>query len=112
MEPQSASLTSDAFQLFLKEAPAHAEAWMTAVQRLSDANSLDEKTRALVYIGILAALRLESGLPFHVAHAQRLGATRSDIISAILTGLPAAGMGVLSALPAAMRGLEVSGANP
>jgi alkylhydroperoxidase/carboxymuconolactone decarboxylase family protein YurZ len=111
MEPTSARLTSDAFQLFLKEAPAHAEAWMTAVQKLSDANSLDEKTRALIYIGILAALRLESGLPFHVAHARRLGATKGDVISAILTGLPAAGMGVLSALPAAMRGLDGAGAD-
>jgi alkylhydroperoxidase/carboxymuconolactone decarboxylase family protein YurZ len=108
MQAQSPQLTSDAFQLFLTEAPAHAEAWMTTVQRLSDASSLDEKTRALVYIGILAALRLESGLPFHVAHAQRLGATRSDVISAILTGLPAAGMAVVAALPAVMRGLEIA----
>lgn len=112
MEPQSAQLTSDAFQLFLKEAPAHAQTWMTAVQHLGNANTLDEKTRALVYIGILAALRLESGLPFHVAHAQRLGATRSDVISAVLTGLPAAGMAVVAALPAAMRGLDVAGADP
>jgi len=99
-------LTSDAFQLFQTEAPAHAQAWMSAIQQLGEANTLDPKTRALVYVAILAALRMESGLPFHVAHARRLGASRADVISAILTGLPATGMAVVSALPAVVRAYE------
>lgn len=99
-------LTSNAFQVFLTEAPAHAAAWMSAVQQLGEASSLDEKTRTLVYVAVLAALRLESGLPFHVAHARRLGASRAEVVSAILTGLPAAGMAVTSALPAVVRAYE------
>jgi alkylhydroperoxidase/carboxymuconolactone decarboxylase family protein YurZ len=99
-------LASDAFHIFQTEAPAHAQAWMAAVQGLGAASALDEKTRALVYLGVLAALRMESGLPFHAAHARRLGATRAEVISAVLTGLPAAGMAVVAALPAVTRAFE------
>ena len=101
-------LTCDAFQLFLSEAPAHAQVWMTAVHQLGEVNTLDEKTRALVYVAVLAALRMESGLPFHVAHARRLGASRPEVISAILTGLPAAGMAVVTTFPAVMRALDLA----
>ena len=99
-------LISDAFQLFLKESPKHAQAWMNAVRGLSEASALDEKTRTLSYLAVLAALRLESGVPFHVAHAKELGATRDEIISAILVGLPAAGHRVTQALPAALRAYD------
>jgi alkylhydroperoxidase/carboxymuconolactone decarboxylase family protein YurZ len=102
-------LTSDAFQLFLTEAPAHAQAWMSAVENLGKASDVDPKTRALVYVGILAALRLESGLPFHLAHAKQLGASRSEVVSAVLTGLPAAGMAVIAALPAVARAFDNDG---
>jgi alkylhydroperoxidase/carboxymuconolactone decarboxylase family protein YurZ len=101
-------LTSDAFQMFLREAPAHAQAWMDAVNQLGAANTLDEKTRALVYVAVLAALRMESGLPFHVTHARRLGASRSDVISAILAGLPTAGMAVVTTFPAVVRALDLA----
>ena len=99
-------LISDAFQLFLKESPKHAQAWMNAVRGLGEASALDEKTRTLSYLAVLAALRLESGVPFHVAHAKELGATRDEIISAILVGLPAAGHGVTQVLPAALRAYD------
>lgn len=99
-------LISDAFQLFLKESPTHAQAWMNAVRGLSEASALDEKTRTLSYLAVLAALRLESGVPFHVAHAKELGATRDEIISAILVGLPAAGNAVTQVLPAALRAYD------
>lgn len=99
-------LISDAFQLFLKESPKHAQAWMNAVRGLSEASALDEKTRTLSYLAVLAALRLESGVPFHVAHAKELGATRDEIISAILVGLPAAGHRVTQLLPAALRAYD------
>jgi alkylhydroperoxidase/carboxymuconolactone decarboxylase family protein YurZ len=53
---------SDAFQAFLKEAPQHAEVWMTAVRDLGAASALDEKCAHLAYLAVLAALRLESGV--------------------------------------------------
>jgi hypothetical protein len=42
----------------------------------------------LTYNGLVAALRLESGLPFHVKMARSLDATREEIINTIIVGLP------------------------
>jgi alkylhydroperoxidase/carboxymuconolactone decarboxylase family protein YurZ len=99
-------LVSDAFQLFAKESPTHAQAWMNAVRTLREASALDAKTHVLAYLAVLAALRLESGLAFHVAHAKEIGASREEVISALLVGLPAAGHVVTQALPAALRAYD------
>ena len=101
------TLMSDAFQLFLNESPKHAQAWMNAVRSLGDASVLDAKTRALAYLAVLAALGLEGGVPFHVAHAREAGASRDEIISAILAGRPAAGNVVTNVLPAAVRAYDL-----
>lgn len=93
---------SKAFLAFSQEAPDHARVWGETVQGLAEANKLDEKTTSLVYIGILAALGLESGVPFHVAAAKNAGATRDEVISAILVGLTPAGHKVTQVLPAAL----------
>ena len=95
-------LISPAFQPFMKEAPQHAQAWGTMVQGLSSASALDKKTTALAYLAVLAALRLESGIPFHVQTAKQAGASREEVISAILVGLPAAGNAVTQVLPTAI----------
>jgi len=54
----------------------------------------------------LAALRMESGVPFHVKLAKEAGASRADVISAVLVGLPAAGHGVTHVLPAAIEAYD------
>jgi alkylhydroperoxidase/carboxymuconolactone decarboxylase family protein YurZ len=100
------SLLSPAFQAFLTEAPAHAASWMGAVRGLGEASALDEKTEALAYLAVLAALRLESGVPFHVVAARNAGATREEVVSAVLVGLPAAGNAVLQSLPAALSAYD------
>jgi alkylhydroperoxidase/carboxymuconolactone decarboxylase family protein YurZ len=97
---------SSAFQSFMSEAPQHAQAWSSMVQGLASAGALDKKTAAIAYLAVLAALRLESGIPFHVQAAKRSGVSRDEIISAILVGLPAAGHIVTQALPAALKAYE------
>lgn len=99
-------LISNAFQVFMKESPKHAQAWMSAVRDLANASALDKKTETLAYLAVLAALRLESGVPFHVAHAKQAGASRNEVISAILVGLPAAGNAVTLALPIAIQAYD------
>ena len=99
---------SNAFQTFLQEAPGHSGAWMGAVQGLAGASALDEKTGELAYLAVLAVQRMESGIPFHVAAAKKAGATRAEIISAILVGLPAAGQVVIGCLPAALAAYDAS----
>ncbi len=97
---------SPSFAAFLSQAPAHAKAWMEAVGGLGMASALDAKTQALAYLAVLAALGRESGVPFHAAEALAAGASRDEVISAILIGLPLAGQGVLTSLPAALAVLE------
>src|SRR5574341_1929971 len=100
------SKMSNAFQAFMKEAPGHSQAWMAAAQGLEKASALDKKTGELAYLAVLAAMRLESGLPFHVHTAKAAGASREEVISAILIGLPAAGNIVVQALPAALAAYD------
>ena len=97
---------SRAFQVFLERAPKHAGAWMTAVQALGEASALDKKTSALAYLAVLAALRLDSGVPFHVKLAKEAGASRDEVISAVLVGLPAAGNGITQSLPVAVEAYD------
>lgn len=96
-------LVSEAFRLFAQESPKHARAWMNAVRGLAEASALDRKTQALAYLAVLAAARLESGVPFHVAQAKQAGASREEVVSAVLVGLPAVGNVVTQALPAAIE---------
>jgi alkylhydroperoxidase/carboxymuconolactone decarboxylase family protein YurZ len=100
------SSVSNAFQTFIKEAPEYQKIWLETVQKLDSASKLDSKTEELAYIAVLAAVRLEGGLPFHVKHAKSLGATREEIISAVLVGLPAVGNTVIQALPIALNAFD------
>ena len=99
---------SASFQAFLSEAPGHAQAWIEAAQKLGAASALDDKTAALTYLAVLAATRLERGVPFHAAQAKAAGATREEVVSAILIGLPAAGNQVVQVLPAALAAYDVA----
>lgn len=97
---------SNAFQAFFDEAPGHARAWMGAVEGLGQASALDPKTRALAYLAVVAAARITSGVAFHVKHARALGASRAEVVSALLVGLPAVGHGVTAALPEALAAYD------
>jgi alkylhydroperoxidase/carboxymuconolactone decarboxylase family protein YurZ len=99
---------SAAFQTFLQEAPGHAKAWLAAAEALDGASALDKKCEHLAYLAVLAALRLDSGVPFHVQLAKRAGASRAEVISAILVGLPAAGNAVTASLPAAIAAYDAT----
>jgi alkylhydroperoxidase/carboxymuconolactone decarboxylase family protein YurZ len=95
-------LVSNAFQVFLKEAGNIATPWMEAVKKIESSGYLDHKTAELAYISVLSVLQLDSGLPFHVKSAREKGATREEIIGAVLVGLPAAGIKVTQSLPIAL----------
>jgi alkylhydroperoxidase/carboxymuconolactone decarboxylase family protein YurZ len=100
------SMVSNAFKTFMKEAPAYQKIWMETAQQLDSVSKLDKKTGELAYIAVLAAARLEGGLPFHVLHAKSLGATRDEIIGAVLVGLPAVGNVVIQVLPVAINAYD------
>lgn len=100
------SQVSNAFQTFISEAQDYQKIWMETVQKLGSVSKLDPKTEELSYIAVLASSRLEGGIPFHVKHAKSLGATREEIISAVLVGLPAVGNIVIQSLPIALNAYD------
>lgn len=76
------------------------------IQAVGAASALDEKSGALAYIAVLAALNRVSGIPFHVVAAKAAGATREEVVSAVFVGLPAAGHVVTQALPGALAAYD------
>ena len=59
-------------------------------------------TRASRDYSRFAALRMETGLCTHVARAKLAGASREEVVSAIMVGVPVAGAMVLRMVPAAI----------
>jgi alkylhydroperoxidase/carboxymuconolactone decarboxylase family protein YurZ len=96
----------NALEAFAHEAPGHAQAWMGAVRGLDEASALDRKTEELAALAVAAALRLEDDVPLQVRSAKGAGASREEVISAVLVGLPLAGRGVTHALPAAIASYD------
>lgn len=90
------------FTLFMTETPEMGQAHMEMVKQNAQASSLDKKTQELAYIAVLSAIRMIGGLNFHVKSAKTLGATRDEIKSAVLIGLPVAGITLVDALEAAL----------
>lgn len=97
---------SKAFEIFASETPEYQAIWMETVQKLDRVSKLDKKTEELAYLAVLSAARLESGIPFHTKMAKSYGATREEIVSSILVGLPAVGNCVISALPIALSAYD------
>jgi alkylhydroperoxidase/carboxymuconolactone decarboxylase family protein YurZ len=92
----------ESVQKFIDEAPEFAQTWMRGMHSLEEASALDDKTAALATLAVLAAQRMHGAIPFFVQRAKNAGATRNEVISAILVGLPAAGSAVSQALPFAV----------
>jgi len=94
---------SEGFQAVFREKPEVMRAWLKADEVLAEHSALDPKTSELAYLAVLAALGLERGIAFHAAEAKQRGASRDEVISAVLVGLPAAGNRVIEAVAEALR---------
>ncbi|MNP69844.1 Carboxymuconolactone decarboxylase family protein [compost metagenome] len=79
---------------------------MEFISNIGLACKLDRKTELLAYLSVLASSSLESGIPFHVKEAKKEGATREEIVSSILVGLPAVGNCVIKSLPIALSAYD------
>lgn len=99
---------SSSFEAFAKDAPEHQQAFGQLVKTWGDLSALEDKTNHLSYLAVLAATGKTSGIPFHVMLAKKSGASREEVISAILIGLPAVGNEVINALPIAVEAYDVN----
>ncbi|PXV89194.1 alkylhydroperoxidase/carboxymuconolactone decarboxylase family protein YurZ [Lachnotalea glycerini] len=93
---------TEGFSIFMKEAEETGQAYNKMIMQLSQSSALDKKTHELAYISVLSAVKMTGGLEFHVKSAKKLGASRDEVKSAVLVGLPAVGVTVIEALKPAL----------
>ena len=94
------------FQVFLEEAPEFAQAWLQGINGLQEASALDEKTEALVGLALMAVAGMTGAVPFFVKKAREIGASRDEVTSAVLAGLPWVGSKVALVLPEALQAYD------
>ncbi len=100
-------MNENLMDLFQKEAPEVAKAFDGLIQSLVSSKGLDEKTKQLIYIAMKAAQGDGTAVKFHVQMAKKLGATKAEVIDAVLMTLTVSGIrGVVTCLPEAVSQFE------
>ena len=80
------------FKKFKEDFPQVASAYEALGDAVHNAGPLDDKTRALVKLGISAGARLEGGFHSHVRKAIDAGVTKEEMVHAVLLALPTIGL--------------------
>ena len=91
----------DPIALLQKEAPEVARAFDALIQSIVKSKGLDEKTKQLIYIAMKAAQGDTQAVTFHILMAKNAGASKSEVIDALLVTLTTSGIkGIATGLPA------------
>jgi alkylhydroperoxidase/carboxymuconolactone decarboxylase family protein YurZ len=94
-------------ELFQAEAPEVAKAFDDLIRAIVARKGLDPKTKQLIYIAMRASQGDISAVNAHIPMAKKLGATKEEVVGAILLTLTVSGIkGVVSCLPDAVRHFE------
>ncbi len=97
------------YAVFRREAPLAAETFDGLIQAVCATGGLDAKTRQLVYIGIKASQGDAAAVAAHVPMARQAGATREEILGAIVLTLTVSGVsGVMRCLAPALAAYDQS----
>jgi len=95
------------FDMLEKEFPEISEKYNELVDAQRNLKGLDGKTKQLINIAIQTAIRNPRGVKFHAAMARDVGASRQEVLGAVVMNLHISGLGsVLDSLPAAIEGFE------
>lgn len=94
------------FGAFTKESGSIGKSFMDMAMKNSENSALDPKTQELAYIAVLSAVRLLSGIEFHVKSAKKLGTTKKEVKSAILVGLPEVGIIATESMDIALKSYD------
>ena len=90
-------------EVLKEEAPAVSEAFFNLAGTLEKKGGLDAKTFQLVYIAIKASVGEVGAVCAHAAIAKKAGATREEVLGAVLITLMSNGVhGVQACLPAVL----------
>jgi AhpD family alkylhydroperoxidase len=97
-------LSENPMEIFKREAPEVADAFNNLIISLVSSKGLDQKTKQLIYIAMKASTGDEMAVKAHIPMAKQAGATREEVIDAILMTLTVSGIrGVVTCLPEAVR---------
>jgi len=95
------------YEIFQKECPELAERFNNLVEVQRSLKGLDPKTKQLINIAIQTSTKNSRGVKFHAIMAYQAGATKDEIIGAVVMNLHLTGLvTVLECLPAALEGAE------
>jgi alkylhydroperoxidase/carboxymuconolactone decarboxylase family protein YurZ len=93
------------YDLFMRECPTVSGRFNDLVDAQRALPGLDPKTRQLINIAIQTSTRNPRGVFFHAGMARSAGASRDEVIGAVVMNLHLSGLAaVLDSLPAAVKG--------
>jgi len=96
-------------EILRESCPEVAEATTGLFAAIVKQPALPEKVKQLIYLAVCAAVHHDRGVTAHAERARRLGATREEVLEAILLTIPAAGLaGAARNLPPAMALFDAS----
>jgi len=72
------------YKQFIEKFPELSEKFGAVIQEILERPKLDKKTKELVIVSLLATQKFESGFKFHVKEAMNKGATKEEIVEALL----------------------------
>ena len=100
-------MTQNPYEIFIEECPEVAARFDELIEAQKALKGLDTKTKQLINIAIQTANRNAKGVQMHAMMAKKEGATRDEIIGAVVLNLHHSGFAsVLECLPAAIEGFE------
>lgn len=100
-------MSQNPYELFQKECPEVASRFNDLIEAQKLLEGLDAKTKQLINIAIQTANRNQRGVQMHAMMAKNEGATREEIVGAVVLNLHHSGFAsVLECLPAAIDGFE------
>ena len=95
------------YEIFREECPHLAGQFDNLVEAQRTLKGLDPKTKQLINIAIQTATRNPRGVGFHAVMAEQAGATKDEIVGAVVMNLHLSGLvTVLECLPAALDAVK------
>jgi len=97
-------MQANPMEVFRNEAPEVAKAFNGLINALVASKGLDQKTKQLIYIAMKASVGDQMAVRAHVPMAKAAGATKEEVVDAILMTLTVSGIrGVVTCLPGAVE---------
>src|SRR5512138_2608471 len=101
------TVSDNPMEVFRQEAPEVAAAFDGLIRSLVASKGIDPKTKQLIYIAMKASAGDIMAVRAHVPMAKAAGATKAEVVDAILMTLTVSGIrGVVTCLPEAVAQFE------